>query len=424
MPRPGGEDRGLFEEQAPCKPCDGKRGNDACKKCQGRGKHGNGVWWIRYYEPGSGGKPGPEHRERIGAKSLAREVYGKRKAEIREGKYFPPTRVKSRTVGEAIEEYLETVKGKKHSRNPRFYGRLWREAFGERPLDSVTSAEIQVKQREWLADGSSHATVNHRMNFLRHLFNVEASRQTDEERRRHPIANPVARVKNLKVDNSRVRFLSDEEEVRLRGLFESWTNVALKAVPRRPSATTTTLCPSDWDLVEFAFLTGLRQEEQFTLPWANIDFAHERIRVDPGKNGIGRYVPMHPRVKEILESLPSRHTSEWVWVGARGAQLSPNHFCRTVFRPAILAAKVPDCRWHDLRHTFCSRLVMAGVPLNTVRELAGHKTLAMTQRYSHLAPASLHAAILAIHSAPRTSSASASAPAKKAPKKRHNDADS
>lgn len=198
----------------------------------------------------------------------------------------------------------------------------------------------------------------------------------------------------------------------------------MKAVGKCLPATTRTLCPDDWDLVEFAFLTGLRQEEQFTLPWANVDLEHEMIRVDPGKTGIGRYVPMHPRVREILEGLPSRGVSEWVWTGGRGKRLPPGHFCRTVFRPALLAAKVRNFRWHDLRHTFCSRLVMAGVPLNTVRELAGHKTLAMTQRYSHLAPANLHAAILAIHSAPRTSSAPASAPAKKAPKKRRNDADS
>ena len=54
--------------------------------------------------------------------------------------------------------------------------------------------------------------------------------------------------------------------------------------------------------------------------------------------------------------------------------------------PALKKAAIPDLRWHDTRHTAASRLVMAGVDLFTVKEILGHKTLAMTARYSHLSP--------------------------------------
>lgn len=54
--------------------------------------------------------------------------------------------------------------------------------------------------------------------------------------------------------------------------------------------------------------------------------------------------------------------------------------------PALKQAELQDFRFHDLRHTFCSRLAMAGVDLLTIKELAGHKTTAMTLRYSHLSP--------------------------------------
>lgn len=66
---------------------------------------------------------------------------------------------------------------------------------------------------------------------------------------------------------------------------------------------------------------------------------------------------------------------------------------RQWFDVAVADAKITDFRWHDLRHTFISRLVMAGVDLKTVQELAGHKSITMTARYSHLAPQHLAGAV-------------------------------
>ena len=66
---------------------------------------------------------------------------------------------------------------------------------------------------------------------------------------------------------------------------------------------------------------------------------------------------------------------------------------REWFESARKKAKLDDFRWHDCRHTFCSRLAMAGVPLKTIQILAGHKTIAITARYAHLAPNTLHAAV-------------------------------
>ena len=66
---------------------------------------------------------------------------------------------------------------------------------------------------------------------------------------------------------------------------------------------------------------------------------------------------------------------------------------RAWFELALEEAKIKNFRWHDLRHTFISRLVMKDVNLRTVQELAGHKTISMTTRYAHLAPEHNQAAI-------------------------------
>jgi site-specific recombinase XerD len=96
---------------------------------------------------------------------------------------------------------------------------------------------------------------------------------------------------------------------------------------------------------------------------------------------------MNDRVMEILRALPSRLKSQCVFPSETSeTPLNANNFINRVFTPALERADISDFRWHDLRHTFASRLTMAGVDLRTLPELMGHKTIKMTLRYSHLSP--------------------------------------
>ncbi len=102
-------------------------------------------------------------------------------------------------------------------------------------------------------------------------------------------------------------------------------------------------------------------------------------------------MPLSSAAVTALEQLRGgEDATGWVFLNSQGERLTGPRYW---FEPAIREAKIQDFHWHDLRHTFASRLTMAGIDLRTVQELMGHKTIAMTCRYAHLAPTHQLAAV-------------------------------
>lgn len=135
------------------------------------------------------------------------------------------------------------------------------------------------------------------------------------------------------------------------------------------------------------FTPGFGVPKSFGLRWEHVDFTVGIITIPRSKSGEARRVPMNDEVRRLLRDLPNRMKSRWVFSSLNGrTPLDAKNFVSRVFLPA-LKAKISNFRWHDLRHTFASRLVMAGVDLRTVQELMGHQSYEMTLRYAHLAPA-------------------------------------
>ena len=200
------------------------------------------------------------------------------------------------------------------------------------------------------------ATVNRELAILKTAFNkgVEWSLVN---------SNPVERIKFFsESDRARTRYLSADEKAKL-----------LAAVS-----------PELRRFIIIALKTGMRHSEILGLRWTEIDFRANQILIRKSKSGRMRFIPLHPDVVEVFDSLP-KHV-EYVFSNSRGERYNRSCWVRTQFKRVVNQIGIRDFHIHDLRHTFASELVMKGADLKTVSELLGHSSTRMTERYSHLSP--------------------------------------
>lgn len=227
------------------------------------------------------------------------------------------------------------------------------QACGDRQFSEITPLVVDgyISQRAAVVNP---ATVNRDVVVLHHMF-VKAMAWGKA------LDNPVAHIKPLRVNNQRLRYLSHEEMDRLLARADEVLSPVLIT----------------------ALHTGLRRGELFHLTWQDIDFKLSVIRVIQNKNGERREIPMTNTLRATLQRLSRRLASDYVFPGKTGHGLVD---VRKRFRRALQEAGIAGFVFHDLRHTFASHLVMAGVDMMTVKEFLGHKDIKMTLRYAHLAP--------------------------------------
>ena len=208
----------------------------------------------------------------------------------------------------------------------------------------------------------------------------------------------------LKEDDSekKVRYLSDDERARLlaaldarearlreeRARYNQW--LAERGKPLLPDLQGVPFSDYFKPMVLLALNTGIRRNALLSLVWGDVDL-HNRfllLRAASAKSGKSGYVNLNRTALEVLESwkkqAPDASPASLVFPSPKNGQKMDN--CDSAWERLLKDAEIKNFRWHDMRHDFASRLVMAGVDLNTVRELLGHADLKMTLRYAHLAP--------------------------------------
>ena len=263
----------------------------------------------------------------------------------------------------------------------------------DKKLDDITPWLVEKWRSAKLKAGAQKTTLNRTLNDLKSSLAKAVEWGLIE-------THPIAGVKRIRVDtNPEARFLSGDEHKRLIKALDGREN-KLRAERERAN---------DWrrardypllaDLRTHAFAdhlkpmvilslnTGLRRGELFGLTWRSVHLKEKYITVrgTNTKNQRTRHIPLNAEALTCLtkwqEQAPA---SEGLVFPGKGGKKFDN--VNSSWRRIVKDAQVQKFRWHDLRHTFASHLVMKGVDLNTVRELLGHSDLQMTLRYAHLSP--------------------------------------
>ena len=201
------------------------------------------------------------------------------------------------------------------------------------------------------------ATTNRMLACLKHML----TKAVDWDMASEETLKQVRKVKFLKEDNKRLKFLDVNECQRLI----SCCSKHLKPI------------------VITALNTGMRRGEILSLKWEQVDLRHGYISLVDTKSGEGREISINKTLQELFEQMPHSIESIYVFTDENG---NPYKGVKRSYNTALRNAEIYGATFHTLRHTFASHLVMAGVDLPSVQELLGHKSLNMTLRYSHLAP--------------------------------------
>lgn len=301
------------------------------------------------------------------------------------------------TVGKLCEEFLRYVKAHpeeyRDQINPPKRVAEIKSVFGDRNAATLKSSEIE----DWL-DGiqEDRELANATLNKMRGTFSMLYKHG---KRKDLVDVNPAGDVPLRDVGNGVERFLTIEEEKRLRKVMQKSIDAhdPLKHPELRKQAI--------HRLLEFevSLKSGMRRAEQYNLRWSDIDFDRRIMRLRKTKNGKPRNAFIIDDVAEALKRLDNLDLERRDRSGSQPNKAPKDSVFAKAdnkkwWQAALDAARIKDYRWHDNRHTFCSRLVQAGVHLKVVQEAAGHASIASTMRYAHFAPSQVVNAMAVLNS--------------------------
>jgi integrase len=303
--------------------------------------------------------------------------------EITEAKYVKPVarvaRILFSTIADAALEHAKNYKRFWDSDTSRI--KLLTAWWGDRFADEVTTQEIDSKLLENMAPRGlcwRESTSNEYRTTLCQMYTLAIDRG-------ELTSNPAAKAHRYNLNNTRTRELSYPEEDRLRAAIRE-------------------LYPEKMPELDLALHTGVRRSNLYgtrgskrvrmePLQWSAVNLDWKVIQLPRSKPGPGYSVPLNTAAIDALKVLAER--SDGTGAVIRKPSGLEIYSCRKWFEACLKKAAITDLTWHDLRHTFGTRLRRNRVPLEDIRELLGHGAgrMAMTARYAHADLDRLHEAV-------------------------------
>lgn len=320
-----------------------------------------------------------DQARRAAGRVLARVKLGEDPAAEREAQR------KAAKVAELCEAYeLEHVPTMKLStqRSERSLLEKVREVFGRKTVAGLQRADLE---RLRLAMRETPGAWNKVLGLISRMYNWGLQREAFGI-----TANPTARVKKNR-ERRIERFLSPPERAALMRVLE--------LAERRPPKTEGHTAPEACNVIRLLAMTGCRLGEILDLTWRMVDWERRCLALPDSKTG-SKMIPLSGqalvRLERIRETQSGAGPNDRVCPGADGRCVS--NLGRT-WRRIRAEAGIEDVRLHDLRHSFASDAIMAGVPLQVVGKMLGHKATATTARYAHIADDVLHQAVARVGNA-------------------------
>jgi len=350
---------------------------------------GSGIWYVRYRIHGK------LVRKKVGTQKQAKDYLDKLKLVRATGDGIVPVSATEpvRTVkeaadlalvlgsvllGELCDGLLKQIKDRpreyKDQINPPYRIGVINTAFGSRPANSIRVSEIS----DWFrALPMKPASQNRYRAQFSAVYNYGVQRDLIHN-------NPVRATEPVPVDNGVIRYLLPSEEARIRKVLQGDVDACGPRNEQLRKHMIHRQCEFD-----VALYTGMREGEQYDLVWEDVNFETKEATARDTKIKTSRQVHLNKKAVKALRCVQALGLGR-----KRRAKDTPNPSAPDVvfairdnknwWAQAKRRAKVNHFRWHDLRHTFCSRLAQRGVSLKVIQELAGHKTIQMSARYAHL----------------------------------------
>ena len=335
-------------------------------------------------------KGSPSVSKTFDRKTDAKEWASRMESQIRENINFPKRKAQKYTIGDIIDLFIENeLPKKKPNAQTEFKMVLnwYKNEIGKYYLSNITTQmlvdcrnKLAKKHKEIPIKGQkaretdkilSPATINKYMTYMRVVFAYCVNDLDILE------INPMSKVKKLRVDNARKRCLDQKE---IKKLLDNCLQTDYELY----------LC------VLISLLTGARKSEVLNLTWKTVDFEHKMLYFLETKNGDDRGTPMHELLYNELLKFKNdskiRHLkNDYLFMTSDGKP--KESLIGKLFPKVVKQCGIKDFRFHDLRHTQASWQAMGGISQPITQKTLGHKSPAMTNRYSHLRDENLRTAI-------------------------------